>query len=482
MDRIRAVLQSQWRGYWRRFRKAGTLSTNNVGVLVLLGGLLVVRYFQQLPVAASQLANGETTRYQMLLTVVFLAWLFPVLGETRRSITTRNLLHFPFTTNELFLIRVGSTFISPISWIIAAGSLALCYPLTAAQHPLTGMLALLVLLLLGLFTGLTISHLLNSGLARGLILGLVLLATAAGGLLWLAQGKGVVTTLLSLLPNRLAAAAAESSTPVGPLAVLAGITAVVAFLAVRTFRLTLEPQRSQRSQSFTLLGLIEIPGRFGGLLKKDLRYYSRLLDLYFALPIVLLFNMYLVGDTAPSAIAFFIIVGILFLPCISLVFNAFGLDRPLGLDRYTLFPLSDKQRLFSKNLAFATVIVILFVTILPLTLWKLGIWTSVLGTIELVVLWLAYVSYGNWISVRLPFKMLFYRFASGSSIVDAVMGVIFGSVPAAVTIYLVYNEDRGTVWKLLLMMVVYLAVFLFSLARCARLLESRREDIRRALS
>jgi hypothetical protein len=203
---------------------------------------------------------------------------------------------------------------------------------------------------------------------------------------------------------------------------------------------------------------------------------------YFAVPIVLLFNMYLVGDTAPSAIAFFIIVGILFLPCISLAFNSFGLDRPLGLDRYTLLPLSDKQKLFSKNLAFGTIIMVLFVTILPLTFWKLGMRTSVLGLIELIVVWLAYVSYGNWISVRQPFKMQFYRFASGGSPVDAVMGVIFGSVPAAVTVYLASNEDNGALWKLVLMTVIYLAIFLFSLSRSARLLESQRENIRRALS
>lgn len=482
MDRIRAVLQFQWRAYARRFRGAGTLRTSNVGPLVLLGGLFAVRYFQQLPIAASQLAKGETTRYQALLTAVFLAWLFPVLGETRRSITTRNLLHFPFTANDLFLIRVGSAFISPVSWIIIAASLALCYPVAAARHPLTGISALFVLLFLGLFTSLTISQLLNSALARGLILGVLLMATVVGGLLWLAKRNEVIATLTLLLPHRLAAGAAESPTPVRSLAILAGITAVVAFLALRTFKLTLEPQRNQRSQSFTLLGLIEVPGKFGGLLKKDLRYYSRLLDLYFALPIVLLFNMYLVGDTAPSALAFFIVVGILFLPCISLAFNSFGLDRPLGLDRYTLFPLSNKQKLFSKSLAFATIMAVLFVTILPLTLWKLGLRTSVLGLIELIVLWLAYVSYGNWISVTQPFKMLFYRFASGGTLVDAVMGMIFGSVPAAVTVYLAYNEDKGALWKLLLMMAIYLAVFLFSLSRSARLLETQREDIRRALS
>ena len=114
-----------------------------------------------------------------------------------------------------------------------------------------------------------------------LILGVLLSASAVGGLLRLAKQSQVVTILTSLLPNRLAVSAAESSTPVRSLAILAGVTAVVAFLALRTFSLTLEPQRTQHSQSFTLLGLIEVPGKFGGLLKKDLRYYSRLLDLYF---------------------------------------------------------------------------------------------------------------------------------------------------------------------------------------------------------
>ena len=480
MDRIRAVLQCQWRAYWRRFRSAGILSTNNLGILVLLGGLFVVRYLQQLPIAASQLAKGETTRYQALLTVVFLAWLFPVMGESRRSITTRGLLHLPFTANDLFLIRVGSAFIPPVSWTIVAGSLALCYPVALARHPVRGMLGLFIFLLLGLFTSLTITHLLNSALARVLILGALLSVSAAAGLLWLEQTE-LVATVMWLMPNRLAAAAAVSSTPLSSLAVLTAITAVVAFLALRTFRLTLQPRQNQRSQSFTFLGLIEIPGKFGGLLKKDLRYYSRLLDLYFALPIVVLFNMYLVGDNAPSAIIFFIIVGVLFLPCITLAFNSFGLDRPLGLDRYTLLPLSDKQKLFSKNLAFAAIMMVLFVTILPLTFWKLGTRTSVLGLIELIVVWLAYVSCGNWMSVRQPFKMQFYRFASGGSAVDAVMGVIFGSVPVAVTVYLLYNEDSAALWKLAVLMLIYLALFMFSLSRSARVLENRREEIRRAL-
>ena len=479
MDRITAVLKYQWRAYWRRFRGSGSLRTSNAGPLVLLGGLAAVRYFQQLPLTATQLAKGDTTRYDALLAVLFLAWLFPVMGETRRSIASHGLLHFPFSARELFLLRVGSAFISPVTWIIVVCSLAVCYPLAAAPHPFTGILALFIFMLLSLFTSLTITHLLSSVIARRLILGALLVGSAAAGLLWLQKGSG---SLVALLPNRLTAAAAVSPAPVRATSILAGITIVVAFLALLTFGLTLQPQENRSPRSFSLFRPVQFPGRFGGLLKKDLRYSSRLLDIYLVLPIVLLFNMYLVSDSAPSVIVFLVIVALLYLPCVSIVFNCFGLERPQGLDRYALFPLSGKEKLPSKNFAFATLMIVLFLAILPLTIWKLGARPSVVGFMEFTSVGLAYVSCGNWMSAKQPFRMQFYRFASGGSVVDAAMGIIFGSVPAAVTVYLVYNDDGGALWKLGVMMLVYVGIFLYSLSGAARALEKEREDIRRALS
>ena len=481
MDRIKAVLQYQWRADWRRFRRAGNLSRSNLGLLVILGGIGVIRYLQQLPVAAAQLAKGDTARYETLLLLVFLIWLFPVMGESRRSISSRDLLRFPLTSRELFLIRLGSVFFSPLTWIIAAVSLALIYPLALAQHPMIGIVALLTYLLLALFTGLTITHLLHNAIVRKFLLVALLGLSTAIGLLWLRR-TGSVESFRWIFPDRLAAGAAVLPAPFGSVAVLVVVTIVFAFLALWTFTLTLQPRQNRRSQEFTLFGWIQLPGKFGGLLKKDLRYSSRLLDLYLALPIVIFFNMYLTSDPAPSAVVFAIIIGVLFLPCIGTAFNCFGLDSPLGLDRYTLLPLSGKEKLVSKNLAFATVMITLFVMLLPLTYWKLGSRTSVLGLMELIVVGLAYVAYGNWMSVRQPFKVLFYRFTSGGSPVDVVMGVIFGSVPAAVTVYLLYHEDDGVFWKIALMMLLYLALYFFSLSRWARVLEDQRETIRRALS
>src|SRR5687767_849599 len=141
MDRVAAVLQCQWRAYRRRFRGTGNLTANNLGLLLLLGGLGAIRYFQQLPIAADQLAKGETTRYEALLMVVFLVWMVPVMGESKRSITPIRLVHLPLNTTELFAIRLGSIFCSPLAWIIIAGALTLAYPLALSPHPFLGMIA-----------------------------------------------------------------------------------------------------------------------------------------------------------------------------------------------------------------------------------------------------------------------------------------------------------------------------------------------------
>lgn len=133
MDRITAILKFQWRAYWRRFRGSASLRADNVGIIVLFGGLASLRFLQQLPLVASQLERGQTARYEMLLNVVFFAWMVPVLGESRRSIASRALLHYPLTPGELFLIRAGSVFCSPLSWIVVALSWTLSLTVTVAD-------------------------------------------------------------------------------------------------------------------------------------------------------------------------------------------------------------------------------------------------------------------------------------------------------------------------------------------------------------
>jgi len=256
---------------------------------------------------------------------------------------------------------------------------------------------------------------------------------------------------------------------------LAVLTIAAFGVALWSFTASLQYVGSRRSQRFAVLGLIHFPGRLGGLLKKDLRYFIRLLDVYFALPIVILFVIYLASNAEPSASVFKVVLIILFLPCISMASNCFGLDRPLGLDRYSLFPLSGRDILLSKNLAFAFFLMILVGAIFPLALRRFGAGVTVQGFIELVLMALAYLSWGNWMSVRDPYKMQFYRFSAGGSPADAIIGLLFGSVPGLIMVY------SGTLRTTVLLILAYSALYYFSLTRSGRRFEQRREEIRECL-
>jgi hypothetical protein len=374
---------------------------------------------------------------------------------------------------------VGSVFCSPLSWIVIALSFALVYPIGATAHPVTGVIGLFVFFLLGLFVNLTITHVLQGALARRLSLVFLVAASVVGGLIWIGKTQ-FAASLRFLMPDRLAVAAATSPTPFRAVGALLAITALFGAIALWTFRFTLHPEQSRRSQRSTFVP--QLPGKYGGLLRKDLRYASRLFDLYLVLPIIILFDMYLITDAAPSALAFSIVIAVLFFPCVAIAFNCFGLDSALGFDRYTLFPLSGREKLFSKNLAFLVMMPALFATILPFAFWRLGPTSAAVGAIEFAAVALAYVCCGNWFSVKQPFRMQFYRFASGGSLVDLVLGIMFATLPAAVTAYLLAVEDAGAIWKIAGVMLVSLALYLLSLARAGRVLESRREEIRRALS
>jgi hypothetical protein len=181
---------------------------------------------------------------------------------------------------------------SPVTWIIVICSLALGYPLASAWNLTIGLAALLLFLLLALAVSLTVADLLGSVSVRKLLMAAALISSALLGLYWLAKGQ-LLSADSMLWPDKLAANAAVSSQPFRSLAALAGMTGGAFGLSFWTFTRSLQPRQNRRSQRFTVFGLVEFPGRFGGLVKKDLRDFCRLLDLYIALPIVVWFSIYL---------------------------------------------------------------------------------------------------------------------------------------------------------------------------------------------
>ena len=479
MDKVAGLLDFQWHAYWRRLQRAGNLTRNNVGVLVLLGTLGVLRYHQQLPFAGKQLSIGEASRYRFLLAVVFLLWMLAAIGESRRSISSRALLHFPLSVKSLYFVRLVSVFVSPFSWTVLMCSLVLVHPVSKAPSPFLGITALLLFLLVALLSSLIAADLLIIGWARWLLL-VSLIGISAALIAQRLTGKSFVAPG-QWLPNQLAANVAISSRPAVSLAWLGCLSIIALLVSFWTFAAGLHSQSWRRSQRLALLPSLSMVGKFSGLVRKDLRYSFRLLDLYLAVPIVVLFNVYVISNNAPSPFAFWIAANVVLLPFTSLAFNSFGLDNSLGLDRYSLFPLSSGETLVSKNLSFGFVALVLFGTMLPLGSWKFGPGASVQALMICVLEGLSYLSYGNWLSVNDPFKMQVYRFSSGGSAVDALMGVIIGSLPGALAIYWLYHDETGAWWKILALLILYVGIYLLSLKRSSRALERNWESLRASL-
>jgi len=467
MGRLKPILQCQWRAYWRRFRRSGTLNAGNQGILLLLSVLFFFKYVTALSIAAAELRSGKTARLERLLVIIFFIWLFPLITNARLSITTRALRRFPLTIKDLFLIKAGSLFIPPSAWLIVVASIALVYPISSAPYPLAGSLAALMFVVVSWLVGLTIAHLMSIAFWRKLVAGnpVVLLIAAAG---FIYRGRGSLKDIqqFSVLPSALVVRAATGDRVWLVLSLLGILLVFFAWAALWSFRASLDsaaPSASQRNSEFKFFY-----GHVGALAAKDFRYYRRMFDPYLGLLASGISCFYFVIADVASPEVFWIFVILVFFPNASLAFNSFGLDSTPGLNRYRLFPLSGREIVLSKNQAYLAMMLVQLTPIFLFALWRLELASIVFGIIEAVLLAFAYLTWGNLFSIGHRFKMEFYRFSSGGSPVDALAGVIFGTIPGAIAIQLIVS---GYWWVTLLLIVLYCGMYVASLMWSGRKFE-----------
>ena len=494
MDRVRTIIHYEWRAYWRRFSRAGSRAGNG-GILLILSVLLAIRYLQMLLAAAAKVADGHSRLLVQILAAIFLVWLFPMVSNSRQTLASRKWLHLPLSLKERFLVRAISLLIPPSAWLVIAGSLAICYPLARARNPIAGIVAGLLFIAMAWLTGLTIAHLLNyAGWRRVFWISSLALLAVAG--VYVIRG-GTSATLLSfpfspvMLVERAAmgnAAAGQAATQVwvGPLVSLTTLGVFVVACGVAalwSFKKSLAAAPEGSTRSLSILSPQVLPGRLGGLVAKEFRYFRRLLDIYLGVGAAMLGCLYLMVADVGSVGIFASFIVVVFICNAALAFNSFGLDNRSGLDRYTLLPLSGRATLLSKNLAY---LMITGAQILPLLVfagWRLGIFASVFGLIQAVALACAYLSWGSWMSVNHPLKMQFYRFAnSGAALVDEMGGIIFGSLPGILMIYLLQRPGRGATAGIGLILLLMATLYFFSVTRFGKRLGQQRGRISEALS
>jgi hypothetical protein len=467
-----AVLGYEQRAYWRGFARAG-LRAGNQGIILIIGALVLGRYLMVLRTAALNVSRADTALLEALLGVVFLAWLFPVAGIQRDSFSARKWSHLPLAIRDRFIIHTLSLMIPPIAWLILLGSLAICYPLSRAPRPQAAVVAGFLFITMSWLIGITISRLITIPIWRKLLWLVLLLLISA----FIVVGQ----SLKSFTPLVLVTGAATGSRTWFAILTLVMLTVLAGVAAYWSFRVSLiaEGHTTLRRRRFVSLIL---PGRLGGLVGKDFRYFRRLLDFHLGFAVTFLAHFYLINALTPSLSLFSAFLIMVFLANAALAFNSFGLDTQPGLSRYTIIPVSGRSILLSKNLAYVMVLSVQVVPMLFLAAWRLGIGASLLGLLEALALASAYLTWGNWMSVTHPLKMHFYRFAnSGAALADAIAGIFFGSLPGILIIYFLNRLDHMA-GPIALLLLLHGVLYWFSLVRFGGRFESRRELVAQVLS
>jgi hypothetical protein len=481
VDRTTTIIRYQWRAYWRGLSRRGKVTAGNEGIALLILVLVFLRYLQWLRIATINLSQGKTALLEALLAGIFFAWLFSLGGAGQTSVATRRWLHLPLSLKELFRVRVISQLMPPSSWLVIAASLTVCYPLAHAKRPVVGIVAALLFIAMSGLIGLTVSHLISSAFWRRVLVTVAAVLLGAIGLA--VNGSKGLLQFSTFMPSTLVARAAVGQRSSIAIVILAALCVVAYSAALWSFRLSLENTASRSSEPNMTLAPFRFPGRLGGLVGKDFRYFRRLLDVYMGLLAAAAGCVYLVTAGVPSRGVFLAFISIVFLLGAAVPFNSFGLDTRAGLDRYALPPLSGKSILLSKNLAY---VIIMSGEIFPLIFlagWRLGISAGAFGLMEAAALACAYLTWGNWMSVNQPLKMQFFRFASsGAALADAMAGVVFGSLPGILIIYWLHTQGDRADWKILAVVLLFGALYWASVARFGSRLEQRRERIAQALS
>ncbi|MGO4884372.1 MAG: hypothetical protein ACLP59_26660 [Bryobacteraceae bacterium] len=178
----------------------------------------------------------------------------------------------------------------------------------------------------------------------------------------------------------------------------------------------------KRDRHWDLLRLVpRVPGRLGGMYRKNLRETLSLLDPYAAALLSLGGGLYRMLAAHPDPAAASIMALLVALAMSTCAQSLFGLDFDSGMTRYSLLPVRGWEILLAKGAAFLT---ILFVLLLPLDPWP-GI---TFGFAALAV--------GHHTSVLEDLPQRPWRFAGGN--------LPFGAVQVAIAMTLGFLEyQRG---------------------------------------
>ena len=466
------IFTYQWRAHWRRLiriRDRTQFYLLAVGVLTwVFVGLLPARLSQ----AARELRAGQTTSMEAVLLIVCLVWLVVLLEPPTFSMSSRQLLRFPLNVRSLIAVRVLSLFCSPVALLALVGSVASLVPFLSAPNPALGIVAAVLLFAVVLGSAMSVSHVLDVGEWRYRLL-------VALGVVGVAVGAIVTAFVLHL-----ATAPAVGRTPSAAVLPIVGLLAVgtpVWYLFVGSFRRSLFSEQGPRAAGRGTEPVFRLPGRFGGLVRKELRYFRKLLDPWVGLSIVIVVgavSLFLTPTPLVRQVALLFVVGLNF----NQIMNGFGLDSGIAVNRYFIFPMRGRDILLVKNLGLLVIVAAQLSLLTLVAAVKSGIVEAGVEILEAAVLLGSHLAWGNIMTVSRPFRMQFYRPASSGDPLTVQAGLLIGSLPAVAMIRLLRSDSALAPAGIALIVLMVAGAYRASLHYAGRLLELQRHIISFRLS
>lgn len=227
--------------------------------------------------------------------------------------------------------------------------------------------------------------------------------------------------------------------------------------------------------------MFRLPGRFGGLVRKEQRYFRKLLDPWVGLSIVIVVgavSLFLTPTPLVRQVAMLFVLGLNF----NLMMNGFGLDRGIDVNRYFIFPIRGRDVLLVKNLGLVVIVAAQLSLLILIAALRSGIVEAGVEMLEAAVLLGSHLTWGNVMTVSRPFRMQFYRLASGGDPLTAPAALLIGSLPAVAMIRLLRSDSALAPVGIALVALVVAGAYQASLQYAGRLLELRRHIVSFRLS
>lgn len=490
------LLPYMWRAWWRKLEMRGVWHGANTAAVTALALLGLIGVVFSSVFALESLREGAVPRGMMMLegclNAVLMGWLFvPVMvGATTaegRGLQPVRMGQFPLRPGDLLLIGLMGRLVQPVYWILAATSLCVFLPLSAVARPWIGVAAGLLFVafsaLLAWSVELFGSALFSSRRGREMMmLGVLLLmlplavvlnsdfdledgdlTAALGGhsvlLLNEDASEGLFLQGRVVSPSRWVIQAAGGREPVVGFLLLAVVTAASAWLALASLRrVMLHPPGSLRARkgATSAIGPLRgLPVTLGPLVIKEIRYLSRTLDHLMAVGLGIAALAWIL--LRPDHMRF-----VLPLAALNIVLNEsaiplnnFGLDGP-GADRYRLVPLSGREVLLTKNLAYFFLVAIHLIPVVLAGILKGGSVLALATVLATAAVCLVTAAGGNVVSIKSPSPRAFFNFDSKEQTGGGLalfLAALVWLVPAGVYFGLIWIG----IWAVVLGMTVLLA-------------------------